>query len=141
MIDVDHAQAMKWWRKKLGLSQARAATVLGCSRALIALTEIGKNRIVGPRQRRMEATLAAYEAGGMEAVEALGAFRCVRLRRGRTPVPPEDRETMATWRRGVGFSLWEAADDLGLSIHSIRAIERGLMRITERVRANMRRGA
>lgn len=131
-------EEMKTWRSKLGVAQVRAATILGCSRQLIAAIEAGRSPLVRPRRKRMEEALAEFERAGMEAVDLMPEFRCVRQRRGRSPVPEEDRETMKTWRRENDMTAWEAAEDLGLSIHSIRAIERGLIRISDRVRANMR---
>lgn len=137
----EDAVLMKEFRKKLDVTQAKAATILGCSRALVARTETGCNRIVWQRRRRMEHAAKVFESGGLAAVEELKPFSYVREPTTPAPVPAEDREEMKIWRMDRGFDLYESTEELGLSVHSIRAIERGRIRISKRVRANMRRGA
>ena len=136
----EDAILMKEFRDRLGITQKRAATILGCSRVLVARVETGWNRLVRQRRKRMVEAVAVFESGGMEAVEAMKAFTCIRVPKPRQEVPPGDREEMKIWRIDSGLGLWDATEELGLGVHSIRAIERGRMRITERVRANMHRG-
>lgn len=139
MPDED-AILMKEFRKKLGVKQADAGKILGCSQVLIAMIERGWNAIVRPRRKRMEEAVAVFESGGMEAVKAMEPFTYVRQRHPRREPPPGDREEMKIWRKNSGLSIWDCTEELGISVHSIRAIERGHMRISDRVRENMRRG-
>jgi len=130
----DEAKESMDFRSRLGITQERAATILGCSRGLVSLIEIGAARLGHQRRKRMAAAVAAFDAGGLEAVEALPPFRAARKHR---TIPPEDREEMRRWREVMGLGRGAAASQLGLQPGSIDAIERGRMRITEKIRGFM----
>lgn len=131
------AAMMKEFRAKLGISQVRAAKIFGCSGVLITYIESGRVRMGWQRSARAREALAAWEAGGMEAVAALPPFRAVRVLRS---VPDTDAGEMREWRRELGLSRLAAARQLGfMSPHSIDAIERGRRRITDTVRLYMER--
>ena len=123
------------FREVLGISQRRASKVLGCSAPLMVMIEHGKRSLGSQRRKRIKEAEAAFAAGGMEAVEALPAFRAVRFRR---PIESEHAEDMIQYRQIMGFSQREAGRRLSYgSTRSIGAIERGEMRISGRFRKYM----
>src|SRR5882672_8908925 len=122
------------------LTQRQAADFLMCSPTLIAYVEGGKARLTPARVKRIEELVAAFKAGGMEAVNALPPW--ARPSKEKTPggcrtVSPADAEEMVGWRVALGLTQRQAVGKVGLSLSSIRAIEYGNMRITDRVRGNM----
>lgn len=131
------AVEVKEFRSKLGITQREAGPILGCSTATISHLELGYIQLGWQRRSRLREALAAFEAGGIEAVKALPPFRNLRVLR---TVPSEDGPEMARWRKEMGLSRQGAARRLGfMSPRTIDAIERGKRRITDRVRAYMRK--
>lgn len=128
-------------RRKLGLTQREAGEHLKCSTQTIWNMEAGARKVSPYRAERIREVLAAFAAGGQEAVAALPAFEkppAHRVKGGwKAAIPPGDAQEMVDWRVAMNLTQRAAVPVVGLGIHSIRAIERGYMRITERVRENM----
>jgi DNA-binding XRE family transcriptional regulator len=130
---------MVFFRHDMALTQVEAAKFFGCSGPTIAHIETGRFKLGQRRRERMEQGRAAFASGGLEAVLALPPMAPKPVGGYRTPVPPEDRDNMVLWRCNLALTQAQAARQLGLSIHTIRAIEHGRLRITERVAAFMLR--
>lgn len=136
-MDGDN-EVMVGFRRELSISQAKAAVVLNCSPALVALVEFGKRRIGEARRKRLEDARTAFASGGMAAVDALPEFeKPPRSRKTAEGVPPGDADEMRGWRIAMNLTQESAGPRIGLGVHSIRAIEGGRMRITDRVRKYM----
>jgi len=134
---LDDATSMVFFRRALALTQVEAARFFGCSGPTIAHIELGKIELGRRRLERMQQGRAAFASGGLEAVLALPPMPPKPAGGYRAPVPPEDKDNMVLWRCNLRLTQEQAARQLGLSIHTIRDIERGRLRITERVAAFM----
>jgi DNA-binding XRE family transcriptional regulator len=124
------------WRRDLQISQTTAARLLRCSQGLIGFVESGKRSIGTWRLEWMQSARAAFASGGIEKVEEMAAP--VKPSAGRrAAVPAEDADEMTGWRIVMDMTQEAAARQLGLSVHTVRAIEHGRLRISPRVRAFM----
>lgn len=128
-------------RHELGLSQREAGEMLACTTQLIGHIESGR-RPLGPyRRERVQELRAAFASGGMEGVGALAPFAKPprhRIKGGwKASIPPGDAEELMYWRQALGLTQQAATGLLGLSVHSIRAIEAGRMKISDQVRSYM----
>jgi transcriptional regulator with XRE-family HTH domain len=133
-MDVEDVEVLRQFMERLGISKRRAAKVLCCSQPQVVMMASGKRKVGWQRRQRIRAAEAAFAAGGMEEVDRLPPFRTVRVLRS---IPLEDREEMHGWRLEMGLSRVAAGARIGLSHHTIRQIEQGNARITERVRRYM----
>ena len=133
-MDLEDVGIMKQFRARLGISNRRSAKVLCCSQPQAVMMESGKRKLGWQRRERIRAAEAAFEAGGMEEVDRLPPFKVVRVLKS---IPPEDREEMKGWRVAMGWSRMQAGARIGLRWSSIRNIEGGRARISDRVRRYM----
>ena len=130
---TDDATTMVFFRRDMAMTQVEAARFFGCSGPTVAAIELGRIKLGRRRLERMAQARAAFASGGLEAVLGLPPMAPKPVGGYRTPVPAEDRDNMVLWRCNLRMTQAQAAQQLGLSIHTIRAIENGRLRITERV--------
>jgi len=132
----DDAVILVRFRYELGIGQATAAKIIGCSQSMVANIEKGQRRLGGWRHDRIAEARTVFASGGLPAVMAL-APAVKPVLKYRTPVPVEDRDEMTGWRVVMDLTQSQAAKQLGRSVETIRAIEHGRLRISPEVRAWM----
>jgi DNA-binding XRE family transcriptional regulator len=138
LVSEDREKMLEY-RHVLGLTQQAAGLRLACGTQMVAHIEAGRRKLGPYRSIRVQEELEAFRTGGQEALDKLPAFARPPKHRtlGGYTIPANDFYEMGYWRGERGLTQEQAANVLFLTVHSIRAIEQGRMRISEATRSNM----